>query len=498
MTNERIARALRSIREPVAPDPAFADRLFDQLVAEVDFRAGTIKRRGPLERLGRGLQAWRRSGTLPVPVALLLLLAGVVATVIFVGALLLGPRQLVERSHQLYRAMPPFEMTVDMLASERIVITYRYNGLGLLRGDVSQSQRTDLEVGSHFIFDGHAAYFFDPAGAYTHADGILGVPGGRPSSIVPRYNSLQPADRTSALALFPMTWSFPGQLSSPQPTVECRRFDQLGVEMVLGRPANHVACAYPIDAATDRLGYWIDSETGVILRFQSERGIYAATDLELMPAFDESTFALPHGPDGELPLNTARLEPGSYFTAHFAPTIVFRVPSGWYGGFERESDGLISSTGGEPYEAADDGHGDAALTPNGFDLTFARLDRLIEPVTGSVTPFNGSADDFVTWLRANPSLQVGASRNITLPGATGRMLDVTVTDSTGLTPCDTFPSEACLSLVETRDGKRIQLVGNSTARLAVLDTGTIPVLVVISGNLDNGALGVLQGFSFPR
>jgi hypothetical protein len=499
MADERIALALRSLREPVlAPDPAFADQLFEQLATEVDFRTGVVRGKGRTERLRDATRLLVRQQLFWVA-TVLALLAALLLTIALIGRELQRPANLVARSEQLYRSMPPFEMTVDMRQNRGIVVRYSYNGAGLLRGDFVESNDPGRPVGSHFVFDGHVTYFFDGAGKFEHADGILGVPKGRPDSSLIRFGNVGPADadRSSALLMFPMTWDEPHQFASPEPQAHCDTIDSLGDERILGHLTQHIACDYLPGAPREMLEYWVDGETGIILRTHAGTDAFEATDVDLKPDFRRNVFDLPRGPSGALPLNVGRLEPGVFYTPRFTPTIVLRVGAGWYNGNDTATGAGVSSTGGRPYEEADDGNGNAATTPDGFDLIVERISQTFDPVAAVATPFSGSAADYIAWLRSHPTLSVGAGREVEVPGARGEMFDVTVSGSAGLVPCERFPTAQCLFLMELPGIGHLQLSAGSTSLFAVFDVRGQTVLVMGFGNLENSGRGIVEAISFP-
>ena len=181
------------------------------------------------------------------------------------------------------------------------------------------------------------------------------------------------------------------------------------------------------------------------------------------------------------PLSPGALEPGSYRTVDFRPTLSFRVGKDW---------GLLG-----------DAENGIALAPK-FDpaagpekqLTFTAVRWVFdEPLlTDDERNANREAHirpaprDVEAWLRANPYLKVGPSRPVRLGGGRGVRFDVSVKEPPGPTNCPQFgESHHCIYLVAITRGSGVEPielveVGGAPTRYTLVEVQGQPVLVGVS------------------
>ena len=181
------------------------------------------------------------------------------------------------------------------------------------------------------------------------------------------------------------------------------------------------------------------------------------------------------------PVSPGPLEPGSYRTVDFRPTLSFRVGKGW---------GLLG-----------DAENGIALAPR-FDpatgpekqLTFTAVRWVFdEPLlTDKERNANREAHirpaprDVEAWLRTNPYLKIGPSRPARLGGVRGVRFDVSVKEPSGPTNCPQFGEpEHCVYLLAITRGSGVEPielveVGGAPTRYLLVEVRGQPVLAGVS------------------
>ncbi|MCU0478850.1 MAG: hypothetical protein MUE92_08955 [Chloroflexi bacterium] len=245
MTDERFLRGFRAFDVAVAPDAAFAERLFGDLASELGFEPGGAAAAPSLgTRLRRSLRLdWR-----PFPPAtmrlvylaatLALLLAALAATA-FVGSQLRShpsPLDIVRQSQAVVANPPPFVLVYRSPASSAD-LRFSYDGAG--------TWRSDDPDGSYGLWDGTRQGYYN---AQSRTWGVVDVPVTQPPFHLLMdmwgWVSVNVAD---ALGM---------------PTkVECADATWVGNATVGGRDAYHIRCP---SWDTD---YWIDHESSLVLKF---------------------------------------------------------------------------------------------------------------------------------------------------------------------------------------------------------------------------------------
>ena len=188
------------------------------------------------------------------------------------------------------------------------------------------------------------------------------------------------------------------------------------------------------------------------------------------------------------PLSPGPLEPGTYQTVDFRPTLSFRVGKDW---------GVLG-----------DAENGVALAPK-FDpatgperqLTFTAVRWVFdEPLlTDKERNANREAHlrpaprDVEAWLRANPYLRVGPSRPVRLGGVRGVRFDVRVKDLPGPTNCPQYGGpHHCVYLIAITRGTGVEPielveVGGAPSRYTLVEVRGQPVLVGVSAPPDQFA-----------
>lgn len=295
MNEDRLFADFRTLDAPVDADPAFAERLFESLAADLGFREQPgptrpglrLRRAFGLERPPRRRAALRLAYLFAI---LGLLLALAIGAAIVAGRLTpqLSTDDIVQRSQQLSQNPPAFDMVV--LPVGGLQVRYRYDGSGSLREDYPDGGA--LPPGSYQILTTATQNAI-----YNAAEGSWSV-NDLPVSLPPDF-------------LAPFRWItdpiFPGQEApTPRPCASGWQRSEDGT--VAGRPAFHVTCG--------ELGFWIDQATFLLTgsdptEVPSSMGA-KATSVSIGTALDPSLFTLTP-------------PPGSYDAAHPPPSTVLKV-----------------------------------------------------------------------------------------------------------------------------------------------------------------------------
>jgi hypothetical protein len=182
-------------------------------------------------------------------------------------------------------------------------------------------------------------------------------------------------------------------------------------------------------------------------------------------------------------LTPGPLEPGTYTTVEFRPTLSFRVGKGW--GLLGDAENGIALA--PKFDPATGPEKQLAITAVKwvFDkplLTDKELDANRE---GHIRP---APRDLVGWLRANPYLKVGPSKPARLGGARGIQLDVTVKRIPGPSNCQQFEPNHCVMLFPITRGnvEPIDLVevGGTPSRYTLVEVKGQPVVVTVGAPSD--------------
>jgi hypothetical protein len=177
-------------------------------------------------------------------------------------------------------------------------------------------------------------------------------------------------------------------------------------------------------------------------------------------------------------LSPGPLEPGTYRTVDFRPTLSFRVGKDW---------GLLG-----------DAENGIALAPK-FDpatgpekqLTFTAVRWVFDEPLLSDDERNANREahirpaprDVEAWLRANPYLKVGPSRPVRLGGVRGVRFDVSVKEPPGPTNCpQSGEPHHCVYLFAITRGSGVEPielveVGGAPTRYTLVEVQGQPVLV---------------------
>ncbi len=246
MIDDRLRAAFRTFDAPLDPDPAFAERLFDDLAVDLGYRperglAG-LRRRARralgLERPPVGARALR--------LAYLAAMLGLLVALAIGAALAAGQflqrsaEDIVSSSQALYRdgTVPAFTMTIRY--RDASVDRFLWNGAGSLRIEtVSGVGLQGLAAGSYVVSTPQGRGTFD-AGADTWSQGS--------------GPALWP------LRGLPLDWIVPVEVPAGQapPDYTCPAWLREPDGTVAGRSVYHVTCG--------SLGFWIDTDTLVLLR----------------------------------------------------------------------------------------------------------------------------------------------------------------------------------------------------------------------------------------
>lgn len=468
MADDRVAARLRPLRRPVQPDPSFAERLFLLLAAEIDFERGTVRRPSVAARIRRAWRLTARERRILWSLAAVALLLGLLLSLALIGSRVPPSNELIARSQAIYADPPAFEVTVAMPG---MVVRYRFDGAGLLRGDVLSGRSGEhREVGSYFVFDGAVYHEFDPAGRFLGSFAMKGVPvGWYAEAVLQPYVDYSVGDRSTPLAPYPLTWTLAMTFELPPPITNCSAPQRGPDELVAGRLTHRLTCP------AERKTFWIDAETLFILKVQDRDGdVFEATAVDLAPTLEPGTFDIPVGPGGARPLVYGAMEPGMYFAPLFTPATAFRLDEGWFNGFDRHSDGRLSR--------------------EGADLLFVRVDRVVDPATGDAAPFDGDAAAFAAWLRSHPALVTSEPEPIELPGGSGSELQLSVRPGVEGVACENTPQFRCVFLLAIDVG-HVQLALDARARVVVLDVrGETVVLLAFGDGANDLDLGSIVAF----
>lgn len=171
---------------------------------------------------------------------------------------------------------------------------------------------------------------------------------------------------------------------------------------------------------------------------------------------------------------------GTYQSRLFRPVLRFTVPAGWSGGaFVRTFVGGSESGIGLPLST---GRGGIVIT----------VPTSVEPPApgdiGAAVP-----DDLFAWILANPNLELGASRDVTIGGIAGRAIEGTLSASAVIDP-----QEDAYRLVDY-----LPLLARLTFRLAVIVVdGQQLIIATIANTSDYPAFvveadAVIETIVFP-
>lgn len=253
MSDERFLRGFANFDVTVAPDPAFAERLFGDLAAELGFRGATgaaLSRPAALLREPIGLRLRRTFGfdrpttfagmRLSYVVAIVALLLALLAGTLVVGQRLLArpsPAELVRLSQAAYEHPPAMEMVFIMPFTER----YRLAADGKGTWRVEPPNET---AGSYYLWDGTRAAHFDASSKTWVPDMSAYIQG----PVGPFMNEF--------------TWTSMGTDGTAR-KLPCVGAAWIGEDAVAGRPADHVRCP------DHDMDFWLDRETHLILRLRA-------------------------------------------------------------------------------------------------------------------------------------------------------------------------------------------------------------------------------------
>ncbi len=246
MSDDRPFDRFHVLDGPIQPEGAFAERLFDALAADLGYRperglAG-LRRRARralgLERPPVGARALRLAYLAAI---LGLLVALAIGAALAAGQFLQrSAEDIVRASQALYRdgTVPAFTMTIRY--RDASVDRFLWNGAGSLRIEtVSGVGLGGLAAGSYIVEMPQGQGIFD-AGADTWSQG----------SEPPLW----------PLRGLPLDWIVPVPVPAGQapPTYTCPAWLREPDGTVAGRSVYHVTCG--------SLGFWIDTDTLVLLR----------------------------------------------------------------------------------------------------------------------------------------------------------------------------------------------------------------------------------------
>lgn len=248
MTDELFLRGFRSFDAAVAPDAAFTERLYAQLAGELGFEPGEGAAPAPTASVaGRVRRAFRLDWR-PLPpaqmrlvylAAAVALLAAALAGSVFVASQLLwshlSPLEIVRRSQAVVADPPAFALVYR--TPDGTEVPFSTDGRG--------TWRIEDPDGSFTLWDGDRMGLYNASGrTWGVGDGVTSPP------FVPLMSEW--AWRTT---------NQPGAVGEVTP-IECADAEWVGEETVAGRAAYHVRC--PSWHGTE---YWIDRDTGLVLRF---------------------------------------------------------------------------------------------------------------------------------------------------------------------------------------------------------------------------------------
>ncbi len=276
MSDDRLFDSFHMLDGPVQPDEAFAERLFQGLVADLGFRP--VSRREAMVRRFADAAPTFRLAYLAVMLGLLLAAAIVVA---LVGARFLQARfvaDIVSASQAAQLNPPAYDMTIR--TDEGLIIRVRMDGNGSWRWDWI----SNLEM---------------PPGTYE-----VGA-AGQSARYDPGWNTwiVSPDQRTYVDASM-LTWQALSRSSVDDPEAEerspgtaeppewftCPNWSRLAVDVIAGRPAHHLVC--------DAREFWVDEASSLLVGMRTPTGQELpgvsgrATELSIDPSFAPDTFAL--------------------------------------------------------------------------------------------------------------------------------------------------------------------------------------------------------------
>jgi hypothetical protein len=192
-----------------------------------------------------------------------------------------------------------------------------------------------------------------------------------------------------------------------------------------------------------------------------------------------SPFACPRGNGTCL----GPLEPGTYRSSTFLPTVGYTVRGGdWSNALDIHGQFDLSyATGQYTYP-------DGLTFHDGISI----FDRPVAESTTAATPAAGvgtTADALAQWLVAHPALDASAPVPVTIDGGTGFRLTLTVPGGTNATSdhCANHREPRCVSLFIPGEGAGqygFGLVGPETAEVFLLDTARGDTVLVVIDDVD--------------
>ncbi len=250
MTEERLLRAFSELDISAMPDPAFADRLYQSLTAELGLEPAAKGATNPVVMPAQPVTRWltgapgrRRSAVLSLLAAALLLLATLAGALLIAGSRPepRTPLEGVERSRAAYAQAPAVRFVIE---DDMGATTVTGDGRGTWR-----SESWDMTPGSYSLYDGPRTAWYD---ATTRAWRMTPVENGGPP--------------------FPFnthfTWtdiSYPDLVATLDP-VACTDAVAAPPMTIAGRETDGIACPKV------KMTYWVDTETGLVLRAEAAFG----------------------------------------------------------------------------------------------------------------------------------------------------------------------------------------------------------------------------------
>jgi hypothetical protein len=383
MVDERLTQLLGRLDEPVPPDQAFGEALY-QRIAPLALAAGRRDRTW-LGRARWAIRSITRPMTSPSPamlrnvIVLATLLALLLALAAIIGSRSHDPNRIVLGSEAVYRDAPAFDMTVGY--SDGGVRRFRYDGEAAMRVDVVQGTYRTRREGTFFLADGRRGRIveWDPIADTATIESL-------PAGMRP----LAPLDLRWGADLF----------VSNRFASACLDWEYVEESTVVGRAAHHVRCS-----SGRHEEYWVDVLTGFVLRSTD-----VPTDdddtwltgevrsLVIGGPIDAAAFAV----DDEVPRSGARMPGGNtrleagirVISNGFTPAFVATPGAGWrsWG----STDGIVGFVRGPDWNGADGG---AVLV--------VRMANVTDVATGRDRPLAPGPDAVLDWLRGHPYFDVG-------------------------------------------------------------------------------------------
>jgi len=319
-------------------------------------------------------------------------------------------------------------------------------------------------VGSHFLFDGamYDEYASDGTFMGPYPMNELGTP--YPEALPYGAGTVMVDDRSSPLAAYPLTWTLPRSFQRKPLANLCDRFEVMDLTTIAGRPAREIRCRQLLDA-------WIDTGTAQLLRVNWGGGDLAeATAINLPPTLDPGLFEhLTAMPDVRR-LWSGLMAPGRYVSTPFVPEIDFQLGVGWVG-----------------YPVLPDG---GTIQLGLTEFSFGRPSFVVDPATGADTAVPADAASFVDWLRGHPGLMTTVPEPITIGGAPGYRVSISVRDGASTEPCPNLATTRCVLLTTMSNGEHGMIPAPALVEMLVLDVhGQVVLLSMLN---DDGTLPTLD------